>query len=302
MQGQPTLPPPSDYIARSGFDDVWESDEALCPACAAQVGDLDRCPACGRRLTEKRLRYPRSSPEHTIYFVLVLGAGNLLLVQLLVDLVLGAGAAVFAWHAILAAFLVLMAGGVFLRRPWSQVGSIAALLVVLGSALFAVAAGKPVEEHLAGLGSREFFLTLAADLDFLAASGVQTALRLLQLAAAGLGLGYGMLRAGPDFQRESTRTVATLRTDLSDPAEYYLAGKDYAARGMWATAVLHWRMAAGLEPWRTAYRQTLADGYARLGFHERAASVLESAGRFTHDLARASEGRVSAEQPPWDGR
>jgi tetratricopeptide (TPR) repeat protein len=218
-----------------------------------------------------------------VYFVFVLGAANLSLIQLILDLIASAPLVVLAWHGALFVGLSVIAVGIFLRQAWAYSASLVALLVVLATAVFGSITGRSIEQWLTQLSGREFFLELAAQPYAFVVSPLQTLLRALQIADAILGLFYGVFRVSPDFARDLSIIVAQVDSGLTDASQFYEHGQRYASQGMWASAVLHWRRAAALEPARAYYQRKLGEGYARLGFFERSLDVLESARRFAVD-------------------
>ena len=71
---------------------------------------------------------------------------------------------------------------------------------------------------------------------------------LLLLVAQAGALLVAIIFAGPDFSRSQERMVARLERGLVNAHDYYVAGRRYAAQGMWAKAVLHWQRAAAQAP------------------------------------------------------
>jgi len=94
---------------------------------------------------------------------------------------------------------------------------------------------------------------------------------------------YFAVMAGGDFQREKRWRVATVDDRIKDPLVLDKAGKLFAQRGMWATAVLYWQRAVGRAPGNVASLRRLADAYARLSFPERSLDMLHQAQEKTLD-------------------
>ncbi|MCB8979170.1 MAG: hypothetical protein H6657_17290 [Ardenticatenaceae bacterium] len=88
---------------------------------------------------------------------------------------------------------------------------------------------------------------------------------------------YFTVMAGGDFKREKQWRIAAIDQRVKDPLVLDKAGKLFAQRGMWATAVLYWQRAVGRSPGNVAILRRLADGYARLGFAERSLDTLRQA-------------------------
>jgi tetratricopeptide (TPR) repeat protein len=123
-------------------------------------------------------------------------------------------------------------------------------------------------------------LSLAPELQGLVARS-SAVVDLLYRAALGLGFAVNLLLAQPDFARRPVRLLAQVERQLQSASAYFLAGKAYARREMWATAVVHWQRAAANDPLRAGYQEALGEGYARLGFFARGQDALQSALRLT---------------------
>jgi uncharacterized protein HemY len=100
-----------------------------------------------------------------------------------------------------------------------------------------------------------------------------------QMLAVFLALIYGVFKAGPDFVREQTRLFARVDKGLNDASAFYAAGKAYAEKEMWASAVLHFQRAAAHEPNRAFYHLAAGKAFAQLGFQQRAMDAYTSAQR-----------------------
>ncbi len=275
------------YSTQSAFDDVWQRDSDLCAYCATELAPDDRrCPGCGRHLMETDFRYPRASNDLIIYWVLVLGTGQLALVTVLFNLLGHGSPASLAWQSTVFLSLMVIVFGLALRRFWAYAASIVALLMILAALVLGPALGPVVDDSLSQLAGREFFLRLAENPYALFIGPAGDLLRLLQYLAAPLALLYALLRVGPDFERVKVRRVAQLDRGIADASHHYGAGADYASRGMWATAVLHFQRAAALEPANPFYQRQLGEAYAQLGYYQRCLDVLESASQLTRDPER----------------
>jgi tetratricopeptide (TPR) repeat protein len=71
--------------------------------------------------------------------------------------------------------------------------------------------------------------------------------------------------------------VARIDRGLFEASDYFTVGRRYGQKGMWASAILHFKMAVAKEPSRPAFQRSLGFAYAQIGFFERALDVLESA-------------------------
>ena len=284
------------FSVESSYDDVWQGSGDLCAYCATEVAEEDRrCHGCGRALTASAYRYPKSSSNLTIYWVLILGVAQIALAQVLVNLLGGGSPASLAWQTLVFITMVILAVGLALRRFWAYLGSIVALLMVLAAMIFGWLLGPAVEDSVAQLTGREFFLVLAETPYALFAEPLSGFLRLLHYAAVPLALLFALFRVGPDFERVKERRLARLARGISDASRYHGVGTNYAERGMWATAVLHYQRAAALEPARPYYQRVLGEAYAQLGHYQRSLDVLESARQLTRDpdVLAALEQRIA---------
>ena len=272
------------FSAESSYDDVWQGSGDLCAYCAAEVAvDDRRCHGCGRALRASAYRYPKASSNLTIYCVLILGVAQIALALILVNLLAGGSPASLAWQTMVLITMVILAAGLALRRFWAYVGSIVALLMVLAAMVFGWLLGPAVDDSVAQLTGREFFLVLAETPYTLFAKPLIGFLRLLHYVAVPLALLFALFKVGPDFERVNELRVARLDRGISDASRYHGVGARYAERGMWATAVLHYQRAAALEPARPFYQRVLGEAYAHLGHYQRSLDVLESARQLTRD-------------------
>ena len=272
------------FSAESSFNDVWQGDDDLCAYCATELAAGDsRCPGCGRRLLVTAFRYPKASSDLMIYWVLILGIGEIALGVVIVKLLSHGSPATLAWQTLVFGAMVLLAAGLAFRRFWAYSGSIVALLMVLTAMILGSSLGPAVDDTLSQLTGQEFFLLLGERPVTLFVEPVNDLLRILHYLVVPLALLFALFRVGPDFERVSERQVAQLKRGLSDASRYHGVGADYAGRGMWASAVLHFQRAAALEPANAFYQRQLGDAYSHLGHYQRSLDVLESAQRLARD-------------------
>jgi hypothetical protein len=256
--------------SESAFDDVWVGQEPLCAYCAAPVADDDsRCPQCRRKLTYRQFRYSTPSASMFMYAVMLFSLGQLFLVEGVYALLTGRAVAQVIVLGAVAAWHMFLAGAVYFRRPWAHALSLGSLLLVLAFLL------------LQPLAPFEMALLWIPDIDPAIAAvvrpipgAVARTLRLFQLAAAGVSLFYAVWATAPDFDRVERRRIAALRSGLTAADQYAATARRLARGGMWAAAVLHWQRAVAVEPLRVQYQRALAQGYARLGFYERALDMI----------------------------
>jgi tetratricopeptide (TPR) repeat protein len=255
-----------------------------CVYCGLPAKEADlRCPHCGGRLATKQFKRTERSPTGYllhVYWVLLAGIdvtvfvlsgyvwnnpnqtrgfiGNLL-PYIVGPVVMGkatVGTLVEPDIAIqivrlallgLAAMSVLVASGLFLRRPLAHALGLVllALHTVVGLALFV--------------------------LGFLG-----------YLVAAFLGLLIAMLtmfmfNTIEDFSKEERRERLEPDRHVRNDADYYARGRLYGKRGMWAKALLHWRRAVAINPERDAYFAAMAQAYAHLQRYENALEQVDAA-------------------------
>ncbi|MBK8902731.1 MAG: hypothetical protein IPM53_16195 [Anaerolineaceae bacterium] len=257
------------------FDDAWSSSADLCAYCAQPVTRRHkRCPKCQRKMVGKEPIYPNRT-HHLQNWIVFRSIGHILYVLEIVSLYFVisflASHAVIPWEAFklfrvliwifLAVTLAVTVGltvALYFRQVWAYWLAILGLLLVIisniGSAIWA-----PPESLT------DFFPTW----NIIAASLFYIVFQVLNV--------YFTVMAAGDFRREKQWRVAVVDQRVKDPLVLDKAGKLFAQRGMWATAVLYWQRAVGRSPGNVAVLRRLADGYARLGFPERSLDTLHQA-------------------------
>ena len=80
-----------------------------------------------------------------------------------------------------------------------------------------------------------------------------------------------------DFKKEKMWRVAAASEKIKEPMQLDKIGHMLAKRSMWASAIMYWQRAAGLNPGNTAILRRLANGYAHLGFYQRSLDTLNQA-------------------------
>ncbi len=263
---------------RSDYDDVWEKEYELCAYCAQEIEpDQKKCPNCRRKLKSRSLRYPLSSQELTMFWVLLIGVAELLLLQAVIEIIVRDPIVSVVWHGLLFLVVIGLVAGVVLRQTWALPASIVFLLVLFVAMFIGFIAGIQPDEAIASVVGDDLVSLLSSDYDSIFMQSLLTISDILRFAMVALALLYGILKIGPDFERIQTRYVARVDRGLSDDSMYYARGKAYADQGMWASAILHWRLAAAKDPARAYYQRILGEAYAHLGYYERSLDVLKSA-------------------------
>jgi len=95
-----------------------------------------------------------------------------------------------------------------------------------------------------------------------------------------------IFKTAPDFERIDPRLVATTPNGLQSASSYHVAAKQAAKQEQWATAVLNWQRAAAKAPGSWQFQRQLGIAYARLGFYQRSADILQNALPITPDPAQ----------------
>jgi len=290
-----------EYKSGSDYDDVWERESVICGFCAHEIEiDTVKCPKCRRRLISRSYRYPLASQEMTLFWVLLFGVAQLFLLQIIIEVIVREPFASIVWHAVLFFAAIVLAIGIALRQLWAYPASIIYLLVLFTMMVFGFFTGKAPEDALVSVVGDDLVTFLSSDLNSVFLQSVLEVVDIMQFAAIVLALLYGIFKIGPDFERVRTHYIASIDRDISDASGYYARGKIYADRKMWASAVLHWRLAAANDPARAFYLRDLGTGYAELGYYERSLDVLESALERTIDSG--SQARIRAMISDVEGR
>ncbi len=276
--------PRVEIAASSTFDDVWTQNVEMCPYCAQELAFDDiKCPQCQRHLITKQFRYEKPSANLHVFWVFLLGLGNLYLVQAIYDLIAYQALGLAIWHIFLMAFLVGLTFAVYHRQFWAFVTALALLITVIAGRL--VGDVLAIDYSFLGIIEADESIRNVVSSLIINMGGF---LRGLQLGAAGLGLAYGLFAVMPDFARDSQRQVADLKRGLRHGSDYHDAARKFARKEMWATAVLHWQRAAANAPNQLSYQRRLGLAYAHLGFFNRSLNVLTAAkNRVTNEETRA---------------
>ena len=263
----------------SHFDDVWNRNTDICAYCAGEVGvDDEKCPRCKRNLTFWRYRYPKASSNLHIFWVMLAGLAQLFFIDVLADVATEAGWPQIILHAFLALVFVGLMAGVYYRQFWAYVTTIVVVLVLLFLIFLGVL--TLIEQVLPAPAN-----PVEAMISEPLAQGLANLLRWLQMGALGLSLAWALFLVGPDFERVWARRLARVNRGLAEAADFDLAARQLARKGLWASAVLHWQRAAVKAPYSARYLERLAGAYARLGFRERSLDALASARKVAPDAA-----------------
>jgi len=283
------------FSPTSIFDDVWAQDIEICAYCAHEVDiDDEKCPHCKRKLSVKHFRYETVSHNLHSFWVLLLGTGQLFLVQALIGISQGGVDLAVVINFMLMAVYLVFTVAVYQRQVWAHYGAIyltSAILALVGINRLAFSTFAFVPN--VGLEDGEIFFST------IAFTGIQTAFYFMLLAALGLTLIFALLFVSADFVRDEKRQTAVLQSGIRAADRYDHIARKHAQEGRLATAVLHWQRAAAQEPHTMAYQRRLASGYARLGYYERSLSVLNGAIANSHSpemTARLEKMKTAVEQ------
>lgn len=274
---------PHAFQSHSRYDDVWSRETEICPYCAYELADEDeRCPHCANPLVSWHFRYEQPGTNLHILWVVLAGLGQLYLIAGILDIVVGTGLPLLLFHGLLTPIFFILAIAVYFRQSWAHTSAIVILLLLLFlrviestaiGATFLPQSADPLEALFINP-----LLSFALD-----------AVDVLQLAAAALALLWAILLTGPDFERKKTSHRARLGKQYREPASFYVAGREHARRGEWATAILHWQRAVASAPGNRHYHRHLGQAYARLGFFDRSYGALQTAHELTLDPAEKQQ-------------
>ncbi len=269
------------YQAEEIYDDVWTRDEAICGYCAQELTANDtKCPKCQRNLLVKTFQYEKNSPNLVVFWVLLLGLGQLYLIQAIFDVVVERNLLLAVFDAILMSIFFVLAIGAYFRQVWAYpAGTLLFSLVLIGGLLRLLI---PFDLTLLNLGVWDQAITEVSES---LVDGLGIFLRGFRLLTAVLGLITAIFWVPSDFARTQQRQIARLGRRLKTGRDYDLAARRLTEKGLWATAVLHWQRAAALEPYRLPYQIKLGRAYARLGFQQRALDTFTAVRQRTTDQA-----------------
>ncbi|MCB9421844.1 MAG: hypothetical protein H6667_18735 [Ardenticatenaceae bacterium] len=257
----------------STYDDVWSRNVDICAYCAEELAfDAVQCPKCKRNISSKRFTYENPSSNLHVYWVLLVGLGQLFLIEAIVNVILGPNYIMAGGYLLLLLLFWGLAAGVYLRQFWAYMLSLIALLLVLTAFLL----NSVVTVDYAALGLAALDSSIKTFVGSFI-SGLLQFLTTFEVVTAVLALFYGIFRAGSDFERKQTQLIASATSGRRTAADYHNIARRLAEKGLWASAILHWQRAAAQEPGQVAYQKHLGLAYARLEFYQRSRDVLQSA-------------------------
>ena len=261
------------YRPQSSYDDVWSRNVEICAYCAHPIAeDETHCPNCNRRLSSKRFAYPEPSSHIHVYWVLLVGLGQLFLIEGIVHIIIGQNYLAAVGYGVLLLIFWGLALGVYLRQSWAHISSIIALVLVLAGFML----NALIDVDLSALGLE----TLDSSVRNFAGPlirGLLDFLLIFEITTAVLALVYAVFKAGPDFERAENRLAAAVTKGRRTAGDYHNIARRLSEKGLWASAILHWQRAAAQEPGQVTYQKQLGLAYARLGFYQRSLDVLQSA-------------------------
>lgn len=261
----------------SRFDDVWEKDFPICAYCAEEISlDDKKCPNCRRNLTNSQYRYDRPSPDLYLFVTFLLGFMLFSALALILNLILRNSVVDMFWNAVLIPVVLVLVAGLISRRFWAYSASIVVLLLTLLVMIMSLLFGPESDDIVQRVMEDGLVKTLSERPIFYILAPLEQFVFPVQIVAVLLALLYAIFRVGPDFEKVKYRLEARVDKGLGDSSQFYSRGKNFAQHGMWANAVLHFRRAVAYEPARIAYRHSLAEAYAQLGYYRRSLDVLES--------------------------
>ncbi|MBE2220728.1 MAG: hypothetical protein IAF02_04265, partial [Anaerolineae bacterium] len=285
-------PTPAQYLVKnpafaqnSSYNDIWEQDAELCAFCAQELtGDEQKCPRCSQVLVTKTYRYAQPSTNLHILWIMLLAIGQLYLLQAIYDIMVTRNILLTILPIFMMIVFFSLTAGVYFRQYWAYISTIILLITILVANI--VGMFMPAEL------SQVAMVHISPILDNVVNPAINftgTALRGFQLIAIVIALIVAVFKAAPDFEREETRHHAKLEKGLQSSGSYHGAAQRAAKKGEWATAVLNWQRAAAAAPTNRQYQRQLGIAYARLGFYQRSADVLQSALSITPDPVQQAQ-------------
>ena len=268
-----------EIVQESSYNDIWEQDDEICAFCAqGLVGNELKCPRCGQKLVTKTYLYPQPDMNLNILWIMLVGISQLYMLQAIYNFLVTRSFLTILFPVFLMIVFLGLTAGVYFRKYWAYLSSIIILITIL----FITLIGMFIPAEL----TSNAMVQLTPVIDNVVNPVINllgTALRGFQTLAIFIALFVAGLRAGPDFERVETRRIAKLEKGQKSASSYHGTAQRAAKRGEWATAVLHWQRAAAKSPANRQFQRQLGIAYARLGFYQRSADVLQSALRLTPD-------------------
>ncbi|MCP4417639.1 MAG: hypothetical protein GY805_13535 [Chloroflexi bacterium] len=276
------------YQSSGSYDDIWTKEVPICGYCAHELAEEDsRCPNCDKALTTSYFRYPKPSTNLTAFWVLLVGVGQFLLLQILYNILAQKNLYAAVGNGFVMVAFFILAFAVNIRQIWAHITAIYLLSAVILAALLRWVV--PADLVTLGLANydpviQDFIIPLT--------TGLGGTIRIMIVVGAVLALFYAIFKAGPDFDRQTVREVAALTKEPKTAVDFNAVAKQFARRGLWATAVLHWQHASAKAPQHIVYQESLGRAYAKLGFFERSLDILQSA----HKRSGSAERKASIQQ------
>ncbi|MEM7331158.1 MAG: tetratricopeptide repeat protein [Chloroflexota bacterium] len=270
------------YRAKTAYDDVWSRNAEICPYCATEtVAEDKRCPLCKRPLFIKQFRYAKTTPNVTLYWVLLLGLANINLIQVIFDFIYWADIVGVLINILLVGLFLTVAIGSMLRQFWAFITSQILLIIVL----FLAGVEAFFSFRLVSNRFPPFDPAITRFIESLG-SGFDSFLNQFEIGGAVIALILAIFFLAPDFEKINLRLIAQSKDGLPNGADYHLKAKRSVELGQWATAVKHWQRAAAKEPHRLLFLQNLANAYLHLNFFQRSLDVLQSAKQLTTNQSK----------------
>lgn len=256
------------------FEDVWADEREICAFCAAEVTDKNRrCPKCRHNLIVKQYRYPNASSNLYIFFSIVLGLGQLFIIQGIYEFVFQHQLVPALASSIAGILFIILALFIYFRQAWAHLFSLYLFAILL--IYFLLQLLIPDEVAIETLPP-DLIRILKPDMQTIGIT-IGKILRGFEASAVAFAFLFATLFVGADFQRDEGKLIARLRSGLRSADQFHLAAKELSRVGLWASATLHWQRATALDPKKFVYQRELAHAYAKLGFWERSLDIVHSA-------------------------
>ncbi|MEM7800847.1 MAG: hypothetical protein AAF633_16770 [Chloroflexota bacterium] len=251
---------------------MWSFDDQndLCAYCGYQIDrELDRCPNCNKKLTQRVKKFKQASSSFYLFVILLFSLLQLFVIQVFIGILTEQSRLVTATHLFFVIILAVALVFVFLRKAWAYPIAIGILLLAA------------VQVTMTTAGPGLLFELTNTPIDGLKLGANRLAISsiyLLQVAAIAINLVLGFFFIGADFVYTQIYMIAQLhpRHISQNGSGLHFAARDYAARGLWGTAILHWQKAIVKDPCRLQYQFALINAYIQLGDKQKASDLINT--------------------------
>ena len=272
-------------------------DPLLCPYCASPTKEKQkRCPACKKPLWISNLS--TESRSTLLWFVIILQAFStimLAVVPLVILFIVAQRLNIFNFFTLLPAYLgrpsslnpnIISAAFDIVSRRWFFLSWVPALLTLIFAITLSL---RWVPVYYLMLLSA--VLGLAGSIALLAGKPAFEGSLFAGALGAVLSLStlIMVMKLENDFRRTRHRIYLNVDSDLNDGMTFLLLGKQYARKGLWALASIHFRRAIALMPYDAGSYLATAVACSQLHDYKLARNILEDAQRMDPENTRIRE-------------